>query len=73
MNEGIVVSARIRWKESYLCIEEDKLFCIGNLPKTFTDDNIFQYCTDQEEFNRLLESENNNQEYIITKVYGIEI
>ena len=72
MNEGIVVSARIRWKESYLCIEEDKLFCIGNLPKTFTDDNIFQYCTDQEEFNRLLESENNNQEYIITKVYGIE-
>ena len=72
MNEGIVVSARIRWKESYLCIEEDKLFCIGNLPKTFTDDNIFQYCTDQEEFNRLLERENNNQEYIITKVYGIE-
>lgn len=69
--EGFVISARIKWKDSYLSIEEDKLFCIGTLPKTFTDDNIFQYCTDQREFDNLLK-ENNNQEFIITNIYGIE-
>lgn len=69
--EGFVISARIKWKDSYLSIEEDKLFCIGTLPKTFTDDNIFQYCTDQREFDNLLR-ENNNQEFIITNIYGIE-
>ena len=69
--EGFVISARIKWKDSYLSIEEDKLFCIGTLPKTFTDDNIFQYCTDQKEFDNLLR-ENNNQEFIIINIYGIE-
>lgn len=68
--KGKVMSVKIGWKDSHLCITEDVLICIGDLPKTFTDDNIFFYCSNKSEFFRLM-GKDNGEDFEIIDVYGI--
>lgn len=69
---GNVISAEIQWKDGYLGIAEEVLFCIGKLPKTYTDDNIFFYCDNYHDFQKLTD-ENNGEDFYITKIFGEDI
>lgn len=68
---GQVVRVEVAWKSDWKGFKEEMLICVGDLPKTFTDDNIFIYCQDEAELD-FLTQEDNGEDFYVTNIYGTE-
>lgn len=63
----MVKSAWIKWKLGTGLLEKPEvmLFCIGDLPDDYSDEDIFFYCTDEENFNQLVGNRSQEDFYVL--------